>query len=166
MVHAREICGRIESEVCSVQFLTVFLTSLIAGTVVSQLQQVINDPRSIVTSLGAAAPQTATFFMLYLLLTGLIAKPFQFLRIPGRILHRTSLARMDLSQSLLSVLKRRQRALCCTFGTLLQTYPAWLSSCFKDAQGPGLRGLNVYWSAERQLSFLPTWPKHRCASLR
>ena len=73
------------------QFLTVFLTSLIAGTVVSQLQQVINDPRSIVTSLGAAAPQTATFFMLYLLLTGLIAKPFQFLRIPGQNLHSKSL---------------------------------------------------------------------------
>lgn len=66
-----------------VQFLTVFLTSLIAGTILSQLQQFVRNPSSIITSVGAAAPQTATFFMLYLLLTGLIAKPLQFLRIPG-----------------------------------------------------------------------------------
>lgn len=68
-----------------VQFLTVFLTSLVAGTILSQLQQFVRNPSSIITSLGAAAPQTATFFMLYLLLTGLIAKPLQFLRIPGEL---------------------------------------------------------------------------------
>ena len=67
----------------SLQFLTVFLTTLIAGTIVNQLQQFLQNPSSIFSDLGAAAPQTATFFMLYLLLTGLIAKPIQFLRIPG-----------------------------------------------------------------------------------
>ena len=66
------------------QVLTVFLTSLIAGTILSQIMQFVENPSTIVKSLGAAAPQTATFFMLYLLFTALVAKPLQFLRLPGR----------------------------------------------------------------------------------
>ena len=54
----------------------------------SQLQQVAQNPSSLVTSLGAAAPQAATFFMLYIMLTALVAKPFQFLRLPGTPLHK------------------------------------------------------------------------------
>ena len=65
----------------------MFLTSLIAGTILSQLQQFAQNPSSLVTSLGAAAPQAATFFMLYIMLTGLVAKPFQFLRLPGTVLY-------------------------------------------------------------------------------
>ena len=63
----------------------MFLTSLVAGTIVNQLQQFVQNPSSIISDLGAAAPQTATFFMLYLLLTGLVAKPIQFLRFPGKL---------------------------------------------------------------------------------
>ena len=41
-----------------------------------------------VSTMGAAAPQTATFFMLYLAFTGLAQKPLRFLRIPGVSLHQ------------------------------------------------------------------------------
>ena len=50
---------------------------------VLQVTQFINAPTSVVRILGAAAPQTAAFFINYLLLLGLASKPIVFLRIPG-----------------------------------------------------------------------------------
>ena len=49
----------------------------------AQITQFVNNPTSVVRILGAAAPQTAAFFINYLLLLGLASKPIIFLRIPG-----------------------------------------------------------------------------------
>ena len=65
-----------------VQVLTIFFATFLAGSFFNQVQLVVNDPTSIVRILGAAAPQTASFFMSYLLLLGLTTKPVLFLRIP------------------------------------------------------------------------------------
>ena len=64
------------------QVLTIFFATFLAGSFFNQVQLVVNDPTSIVRILGAAAPQTASFFMSYLLLLGLTTKPVLFLRIP------------------------------------------------------------------------------------
>ena len=66
------------------QVLTIFFATFLAGSFFNQVQLVVNDPTSIVRILGAAAPQTASFFMSYLLLLGLTTKPVLFLRIPRK----------------------------------------------------------------------------------
>jgi hypothetical protein len=50
------------------QVIVVFLASFIAGSAASQFEQLIDDPESIVDLLGAAAPQTAIFFLTYVTL--------------------------------------------------------------------------------------------------
>ena len=65
-----------------VQVLTIFFATFLAGSFFNQVQLFVNNPASIVRILGAAAPQTASFFMSYLLLLGLTTKPVLFLRIP------------------------------------------------------------------------------------
>ena len=65
-----------------VQVLTIFFATFLAGSFFNQVQLFVNTPASIVRILGAAAPQTASFFMSYLLLLGLTTKPVLFLRIP------------------------------------------------------------------------------------
>ena len=65
-----------------VQVLTIFFATFLAGSFFNQVQLFVNDPTSVVRILGAAAPQTASFFMSYLLLLGLTTKPVLFLRIP------------------------------------------------------------------------------------
>jgi hypothetical protein len=67
------------------QVVTIFFGTFIAGSFLNQVQLFISDPTSVVRILGAAAPQTATFFMSYLLLLGLTTKPFLFLRLPGAL---------------------------------------------------------------------------------
>ncbi len=62
---------------------TVFFATFIAGSFLNQINQFINAPASVVRILGAAAPQTAAFFINYLLLLGLTSKPILFLRLPG-----------------------------------------------------------------------------------
>ena len=64
------------------QVLTIFFATFLAGSFFNQVQLFVNDPTSVVRILGAAAPQTASFFMSYLLLLGLTTKPVLFLRIP------------------------------------------------------------------------------------
>jgi hypothetical protein len=61
---------------------TIFLATFVAGSFLNQVQLFISAPKSILRILGAAAPQTASFFMSYLLLLGLTTKPILFLRIP------------------------------------------------------------------------------------
>lgn len=63
------------------QVITVFLGSFIAGTFANQLDQFISDPSSILTIFGTSAPQTAIFFMTYLLLAALPQASMQLLRI-------------------------------------------------------------------------------------
>lgn len=64
------------------QVVTIFLATFVAGSFLNQVQLLISAPKSILRILGAAAPQTASFFMSYLLLLGLTTKPILFLRIP------------------------------------------------------------------------------------
>ena len=74
----------------------MFFASFIAGSFLNQIQQFASAPGTIVNVLGTAAPQSATFFMSYILLLGLTTKPLLFLRLPGaaavrsfaRCLHR------------------------------------------------------------------------------
>jgi len=61
---------------------TIFFGTFVAGSFLNQIQLFISAPKSILRILGAAAPQTASFFMSYLLLLGLTTKPILFLRIP------------------------------------------------------------------------------------
>lgn len=63
------------------QVVTVFFGSFIAGTVANQFKELINNPSSIVTLLGTAAPQTAIFFLTYVTLQGMFVSPFSILRL-------------------------------------------------------------------------------------
>ncbi|PSC73975.1 ERD4-related membrane isoform B [Micractinium conductrix] len=63
------------------QVITVFLGSFIAGTFANQLDQFINDPGSIITIFGTSAPQTAIFFLTYLLLAALPQASLNLLRL-------------------------------------------------------------------------------------
>ncbi|GAB4818294.1 hypothetical protein N2152v2_005340 [Parachlorella kessleri] len=63
------------------QVMTVFFGSFIAGSLANQLKTFISTPSSILTVLGTAAPQTAIFFMTFLLLQGLLSKPLSLLRL-------------------------------------------------------------------------------------
>ena len=76
------------------QFFAVFVFSFISGTAFSQLQQLIDNPKAIVSLLGIAAPQQATFFMTYLLLQALVQSPLRLLALPqlGMYLLRAPLA--------------------------------------------------------------------------
>eukprot|EP00891_Asterochloris_glomerata_P001750 jgi/Astpho2/1750/Aster-04171 len=65
------------------QVLVCFFGNFIAGSLLNQVQQIIQDPSSIVQVLGNAAPQTAVFFMTYVLLLALSTKPWAFLRLVG-----------------------------------------------------------------------------------
>lgn len=62
------------------QVITVFLGSFIAGTFANQLDQFIDDPGSIVTIIGTSAPQTAFFFLTYLLIGGFLESAFGIMR--------------------------------------------------------------------------------------
>lgn len=63
------------------QVVTVFLGSFIAGSAANQFKQLIENPGSIVTLLGTAAPQTSIFFLTYVTLRALFIVPFSILRL-------------------------------------------------------------------------------------
>lgn len=46
-----------------------------SGTLLNQIRQFVSEPASILRVLGTGAPQTASFFILYILVNALIAKP-------------------------------------------------------------------------------------------
>lgn len=62
------------------QVITVFFGSFIAGTFANQFEVLITDPSDIVNLLGTAAPQTAIFFMTFLLARAFISTPLSLLR--------------------------------------------------------------------------------------
>ncbi|GMH40978.1 hypothetical protein BSKO_08888 [Bryopsis sp. KO-2023] len=64
------------------QVITIFFFSFMTRTFLNQSKQVVEDPGSIIDVLGSAAPQTASFFINYVLVKGLVENSFQFLRIP------------------------------------------------------------------------------------
>jgi hypothetical protein len=63
------------------QVITLFLGSFIAGTFANQMKQFISDPGSIITIFGTSAPQTAIFFMTYILLEALLTSSLTLMRI-------------------------------------------------------------------------------------
>ncbi|CAK0785988.1 hypothetical protein CVIRNUC_009201 [Coccomyxa viridis] len=68
------------------QFITVFLGSFIAGSVLNQARALINNPTMIFSTLGTAAPLTSIFFLTWIELNALAAVPVGFLRIIGFVL--------------------------------------------------------------------------------
>ena len=68
------------------QVVTVFFGSFIAGTFANQFEVLIKNPGNIVTLLGTAAPQTAIFFMSFLLARALISTPLGLMRIFGLVM--------------------------------------------------------------------------------
>ncbi|CAL8466090.1 g5626 [Coccomyxa elongata] len=68
------------------QFITVFLGSFVAGSVLNQAKELINNPTSIISILGTSAPLTSVFFLTFIELNALAATPVGFLRIVGLVL--------------------------------------------------------------------------------
>ncbi|KAL6782290.1 hypothetical protein ACKKBG_A06245 [Auxenochlorella protothecoides x Auxenochlorella symbiontica] len=68
------------------QVITVFFGSFIAGSFFNQFKQFIDDPGSIVTVLGTSAPQTAIFFMTYLLVQALLTQPLGIVRVVSLVI--------------------------------------------------------------------------------
>lgn len=48
------------------QFITVFLGSFVAGSVLNQAKELINHPTSIISTLGTSAPLTSVFFLTFI----------------------------------------------------------------------------------------------------
>jgi hypothetical protein len=67
------------------QVITTFIGSLLAGSFLSQFNEFVHNPTGIVNTLGSAAPQTATFFMSFILVQAFIKQPLNWLRLPGLI---------------------------------------------------------------------------------
>eukprot|EP00803_Ostreobium_quekettii_P011457 evm.model.scf_1059.5 EVM.evm.TU.scf_1059.5 scf_1059:28549-38537(-) len=69
------------------QVLTIFFGSFIFGSFTSQLEEIIEDPGSLIDILGTAAPQTASFFCTYILVEALLETPISLLRLPGFVIY-------------------------------------------------------------------------------
>ncbi|DBA75042.1 hypothetical protein WJX77_009599 [Trebouxia sp. C0004] len=67
------------------QVITTFLGSLLVGSFLNQISEFLDNPKGIVNTLGTSAPQTATFFMSYILVQAFIKSPMQLLRLPGLV---------------------------------------------------------------------------------
>eukprot|EP00210_Caulerpa_lentillifera_P002275 g2185.t1 len=63
------------------QTITIFFGSFITGTFFGQIQELRNDPNGIIDILGVSAPQTATFFIAYILYSGLFESGIAFLNL-------------------------------------------------------------------------------------
>jgi hypothetical protein len=73
------------------QFITVFLGSFIAGTFANQFEQLLDDPSSIVSIFGTAAPQVGIFFMTYILVQACWELPFDIFDVVGLVLYHLKL---------------------------------------------------------------------------
>ena len=62
------------------QAIVVYLGTFIAGTFANQIEQLIDDPSSIVTVLATSAPQVSIFFLAYITLRGVLLVPLSILR--------------------------------------------------------------------------------------
>ena len=67
------------------QTITVFFFSFIASSLLTQIQEIRDNPSSIRDILGVAAPQSATFFISYILYTGLLEGGISFLNLVNLI---------------------------------------------------------------------------------
>ena len=55
------------------------------GSFLNQITEFLDNPGGVVNTLGSSAPQTATFFMTFILIQAFIKQPLQLLRLPGLI---------------------------------------------------------------------------------
>ncbi|EFJ47929.1 hypothetical protein VOLCADRAFT_91422 [Volvox carteri f. nagariensis] len=62
------------------QVVAVFLASLLAGALLNQITEFVAQPGQVLTVLGTGVPQTASFFIAYILFNGLVVGPLGFLR--------------------------------------------------------------------------------------
>lgn len=65
----------------------MFGATFISGTLFSQLQILLENPSQILLILGTGVPQTASFFILYILFIGLIGRSLGLLRIWGLLIY-------------------------------------------------------------------------------
>ncbi|KAK9861196.1 hypothetical protein WJX84_002371 [Apatococcus fuscideae] len=70
------------------QVVTVFIATVISGSLADELEELIHNPSQIITVLANGAPSQAVFFMSYLLLLALTVKPISLLRIPALVVFR------------------------------------------------------------------------------
>lgn len=70
------------------QYVVLFLTPLLGGALVNQLQDFIDDPSKIVSILGTSVPGQALFFTNYVMLETLVITPFRLSNIVGVILYK------------------------------------------------------------------------------
>eukprot|EP00798_Chlamydomonas_sp_ICE-L_P003028 gene3028-13052_t len=68
------------------QVISVFLYNMIAGSFLSQWREIIEDPAAFLNIIAAAVPQTASFFITYLLVAGVGRVMIRFLRIPQLVI--------------------------------------------------------------------------------
>eukprot|EP00891_Asterochloris_glomerata_P009705 jgi/Astpho2/9705/Aster-03695 len=68
------------------QVITTFIGTLLVGTFLTQINAFLDDPTGVVTTLGSAAPQVASFFMSYILVQAFIKQPLGLLRLPGLVI--------------------------------------------------------------------------------
>ncbi|GMH37685.1 hypothetical protein BSKO_05558 [Bryopsis sp. KO-2023] len=83
LVSKSEIDFRVSKKYFIFQVLTVFFGSFIAGSLTSQLSKLKDKPGDIIDLLGTSAPQTASFFISYILVEALLTTPMGLLRLPG-----------------------------------------------------------------------------------
>lgn len=110
-----EIDMALVSRFFAFQVVTVFFGSFIIGSFANQIKQFIEDPASIVTVLGTAAPQTAIFFMSFVQLQALVVQPIGLLRIVPLLLFLV-LTRLSGTERAKQRLWRDQQM---TYGTLI-----------------------------------------------
>lgn len=62
-------------------YINVFFVSIIAGSLLSGITQIIEQPTEIINMLGTSIPKTGTFFTTFVMLRSLTLFPLQLLRI-------------------------------------------------------------------------------------
>lgn len=86
MVSDSQIDLSVVSRFFTFQVITTVLGTIVAGSFFNQLQQFIDDPSSAVTILATAAPQTALFFMTYIMLQALAKTPLSLMRLVSLVI--------------------------------------------------------------------------------
>ncbi|PNH12876.1 Mitochondrial import receptor subunit TOM22 2 [Tetrabaena socialis] len=81
----------------SFQVVSVFVASFVAGALLNQISQLVDSPGGVLSVLGTGAPQTASFFISYILINCLVIAPLGALNPVGLIIYavRRGLAATD-----------------------------------------------------------------------